>query len=70
MPACSGSSCVRNRYPLQAHLVLEETVTTDRDVKKRIIDRLNYFDQKHVVEIYAPSLKELPAFIKSLSQYC
>ena len=27
MPLCSGSPCVRNRCPLQTHLVLEETLT-------------------------------------------
>lgn len=45
-------------------------VTTDGDMKNRIIDRLNYFDKNHVMEIYTPSPKELPAFIGRLSQCC
>jgi hypothetical protein len=44
-------------------------VTTDGDMKRRIQDRLNFFSQEYIVDIYTPSPNDIPVFIQNLQQY-
>jgi hypothetical protein len=44
-------------------------VTTDGDMKRRIVDRLDFFSREYIVDIYTPSPNDFPAFIQKLKQY-
>lgn len=44
-------------------------VTTDTDMKNRIIRRLNFFDREYVIDVHTPSPNDLPTFIQKLKQY-
>ena len=45
-------------------------VTTDKNMKSRIVDQLDFFNKEYKADIYTPSPNDLPAFTETLDQYC